>query len=880
MGGTGFPLPGFEDLLNAISSGVCVYSVKPPGTSGADYIIRYFNEYALKHEGMTLDQVAGKSLKDLRSTIDDYGLIEVFRRVWETGEPGFYPASEYTDGKYDNWYENRVFRLHSDMIVAVYDDVTERVKTEETLRSYTRNAPLGFFIADPGGRYIDANPEAERITGYTKHEILTMSISDMIPPEHRDEALKHFQKVVSEGVSLGEVPFQRKDGTRGVWNVRAASLPGNRFMAFVQDISEKYSARENLARNQARYKQAEIIGKVGSWEYDLETGEFWGSEGARRMYGFDSDKTAFTTEEVESRIPERERVHQALLDLIEKGSPYDLEFEVRPLDSQGSRTIHSVAELIRDSHGKPVKVTGMVRDVTTRAEAQSALRESEEKYRSLFENMRDGMIITDNRRHLIQCNRSFLEMFRCTREFALSGSIRRFYPDNEEFQKVGDFLKAIAAEKGEPFITASLMRADGTVFTGEISLFARKTGGGELLGYTGSIRDISRRMLLEEQVRQSQKMEAIGQLAGGIAHDFNNLLTIINGYAYMLLADIPDDDRRRGELEEIRKAGHRAASLTRQLLAFSRKQVLQPEAIDINTRIRDTESMLRRLIGEHILLETRLCPEKLVVMADPGQFDQIIINLAVNARDAMPRGGRLSIETQPVEIGLDEASDKGLDSYGSYALIRVSDNGCGIPPENVPHVFEPFFTTKGTGEGTGMGLPTVFGILKQSKGDISVESSPGSGSVFTVILPRVDAPESRREESSDAAGRKSAGEVILLVEDEESVRELIRSSLELGGFTVMEAENGRAALGILRSMEKPPDLLLTDVMMPEMSGRELAQGLRKLFPETPVCFMSGYTDETIERLELLESGASFIQKPFLPGELIEMVRRVIDGSRA
>jgi signal transduction histidine kinase len=446
--------------------------------------------------------------------------------------------------------------------------------------------------------------------------------------------------------------------------------------------------------------------------------------------------------------------------------------------------------------------------------------------------------------------------------------------------KVGEFLKAISEGRGEPFITARLMRADGSVFTGEISLFARKTGGGELLGYTGSIRDISRRMLLEEQVRQSQKMEAIGQLAGGIAHDFNNLLTIINGYAYMLLADIPDDDRRRGELEEIRKAGHRAASLTRQLLAFSRKQILQPEAIDINARIRDTESMLTRLIGEHILLETRLCPEKLVVMADPGQFDQIIINLAVNARDAMPRGGRLSIETQPVEIGLDEASDKALDSYGSYALIRVVDNGCGIPTENIPHVFEPFFTTKATGEGTGMGLPTVFGILKQSKGDISVESSPGNGSVFTVILPRVDVPESASNEDADPAGRRSSGEIIVLAEDEESVRDLIRSSLELGGFSVVEAENGKAALGILRSMEKPPDLLLTDVMMPEMSGRELARGMRELFPDTPVCFMSGYTDETIERLELLESGASFIQKPFLPGELIEMVRRIIDGNRA
>lgn len=554
MVGTGFPLPGFEELLNAISSGVCVYRVNPPGASGGDYIIQYFNEFALTHEGMSLDQVVGKSLRDLRPTIDKFGLIEVFRQVWETGEPGFFPAAQYSDEKYSNWYENRVFRLQENVIVAVYDDVSERVKTEETLKSYLQNAPVGFFLADRAGRYIDANPEAERITGYTKPEILNMAIPDMIPPEHRDKALEHFERVISDGVSVGEVPFQRKDGTRGVWSVRAARLSGSRFMAFVQDTTDRYSIRENLARNQTRYRQAEIIGKVGSWEYDLKTGEFWGSEGAKRIYGFDPDKAAFTTEDVESRIPERERVHQALVDLIEKGVPYDLEFEILPLGSTSPRTITSVAELMRDALGNPLKVTGMLRDVTVRVEAQSALRESEEKYRSLFENMRDGMIITDNRRHLLHCNRAFLEMFRCTMDYAVGGSIRRFYPDGDEFMKVGEFLKAIAEGRGEPFITARLMRADGSVFTGEISLFARKTGGGELLGYTGSIRDISRRMLLEDQVRQSQKMEAIGQLAGGIAHDFNNLLTIINGYAYMLLADIPDDNRRRGELEEIRKA--------------------------------------------------------------------------------------------------------------------------------------------------------------------------------------------------------------------------------------------------------------------------------------------------------------------------------------
>ena len=1007
-----FPVSSIQELLSTITSGVCLYRVENRGRSGDDYKIIYFNEYALSHEGRTLREIIGKSLKDLRPTIDDYGLIDVFREVWETGEPGFFPARAYIDEKYSNWYENRVFKLSRDIIVAVYDDVSGRYKaeaalreseerlrqvintmekavavyepvdggedfifiemnrfaekltgytvdqvpgkrisqlfpgessvglikalrecsetgkmvkiplrqytdnritlwventifklpdgnvvavfedtfqqheaeealrrSEETLRSYIDNAPLGFFIADANGRYLEVNASASRITGYSREELLAMKIPDMLPEDSREIGMKHFEQVLSNGVANGETPFVRKNGQRGIWAVRAVKLSDDRFMAFSTDVTQNHEMRENLRRNQARYLQAEKNGKVGSWQFDITTSSFWASDGAKSIYGFDSGTDSFTVEEVESRIPRRDEVHQALVDLIENDKPYDLEFQINPMGSASPKIITSVAELVRDEQGHPVKVTGMIQDVTSRVEAGSALRESEEKYRSLFTNIRDAMIITDNNRRLLECNGVFLEMFRCTREDALNRSLEKFYASRSEFESVGEFLSDVAAGVSESFFPAMMQRSDGAEFSAEISLYPRKNAAGDLEGFTGLIRDVSRRVLLEQQVRQSQKMEAIGQLAGGIAHDFNNLLTIINGYSYMLMEGSSPQDKGWKELEEIKKAGHRAASLTRQLLAFSRKQMLKPEIIDLNLRLLETESMLRRLIGEHILLETIIPDEHLMVKADPGQFDQIVLNLAVNSRDAMPLGGRLTISASGVVIDEQKAAEIGLSCSGSLVKITVKDNGCGIDPEHISHIFEPFYTTKGTGEGTGMGLSTVYGIVKQSGGDVQVSSETGRGTEVSVFLPMVQGEEAAFSKAGITAAERSPGELILLVEDEESVRELIRASLEVSGFRIITAGSGDRAVEIAGELQEEPHLLLTDVMMPGISGRELADSVRELFPDTPVCFMSGYTDQTIEKLGVLEGGAFFIQKPFLPSDLIRTIRSILDGKK-
>jgi two-component system cell cycle sensor histidine kinase/response regulator CckA len=394
-----------------------------------------------------------------------------------------------------------------------------------------------------------------------------------------------------------------------------------------------------------------------------------------------------------------------------------------------------------------------------------------------------------------------------------------------------------------------------------------------------NVRDITERKGLEEQLLQSQKMEAIGRLAGGIAHDFNNLLFVILGYAEAL-------EKRGGgtapgdEIAEIRKAAERAAALTRQLLAFSRRQVFERRTINVNTLLCDLDKMLRRLIGEDVSLTTLLDPNLGSVRADAGQIEQVIVNLAVNARDAMPDGGKLTIETRCVELDHEYARDHLSVRPGRYVMVAVSDTGTGMDDETKSKIFEPFFTTKEQGKGTGLGLATVYGIVKQSGGSIWFYSEPGRGTSFKVYLPEVAGLVAGSGRETAALPPERGSETILLTEDEEAVRTLTRKMLAHCGYTILEAASPHQALEIARRHEQPIDLLLTDVVMPEMGGSDLAARLQALRPETRVLYMSGYTDDVIVRHGVLEQGCVFLQKPFTAHALSRKVREALSAARS
>jgi signal transduction histidine kinase/ActR/RegA family two-component response regulator len=406
---------------------------------------------------------------------------------------------------------------------------------------------------------------------------------------------------------------------------------------------------------------------------------------------------------------------------------------------------------------------------------------------------------------------------------------------------------------------------------------------GKPIGIASTERDITERKrveqemrTLEDQLRQSQKMEAIGSLAGGIAHDFNNLLTIIKGYSQLSLMELKEGTPLRGKVEEIQKAADRATALTRQLLAFSRRQVLEVKVVDLNTILRGLDKMLHRMIREDVELVTHLTEDLGSVKVDSGQIEQVVMNLTINARDAMPSGGKLNIETANVELDEHYTRNHVAVKPGSYVMLAVSDTGVGMTLEVRDRVFEPFFTTKEKGKGTGLGLSTVYGIVKQSGGNIWVYSEPGKGTTFKIYLPRVDEPLEEAGEKvvqKEIAGR---GETILLAEDEEKVRQLTGQILTQNGYTVLEASHGDEASHICEQHKGPIHLMVMDVVMPGINGRELAKSLEPHHPEMKVLYMSGYTDNAIVHHGILEKGLSFLQKPFSTDGLLRKVREVLD----
>jgi two-component system cell cycle sensor histidine kinase/response regulator CckA len=541
--------------------------------------------------------------------------------------------------------------------------------------------------------------------------------------------------------------------------------------------------------------------------------------------------------------------------------------------------VEARSTVVTDKAGNPTGMLGVTMDITHRKHAEEELKQSEERYRELVENAHDIIYTHDLEGNYKSINAAAERVTGYTRDEALRMNITQTVPP-EQLETVRQMIARKLAGDRMTAYELEIIAKDGRWIPVEVNT-TLIIQDGVAVGIQGIARNVTERKKLEQQLRQAQKMEAIGLLAGGVAHDFNNLLTAIIGYSDLTIRRLEDHDPLRRNLEEIRRAGNFAASLTRQLLAFSRKQILQPRVLDLNSVVAEMGRMLRRLIGEEIELRTVLRPDLGRIKADPGQIEQVIMNLAINARDAMPHGGKLAIETQAVTFTEELADQPFAVSAGSYVKLLVTDSGIGMDKETVARIFEPFFTTKESGKGTGLGLSTVYGIIKQSGGYIVVQSEIGQGTTFAVYLPQVEAESEEYKLSTAIQDHLQGNETVLLVEDQATVRRTVRKILETYGYQVLEARNGGAALLLCERYEKPIDLLLTDVVMPEMSGRELADRLASQHAETKVLYMSGYTDDVIVHHGVLDEGMAFIQKPFAADVLARKVRDVLDdpGNR-
>jgi len=664
-------------------------------------------------------------------------------------------------------------------------------------------------------------------------------------------------------------------------------LDGDMVVRAVRYAIERKRAENALRKSEERFELMARATNDAVWDWDFATNRMWWNVGVRSFLGYPPDTvgTDFNWWQEHVHPEDRARMISCVRAVIDGGGRFWLD-EYRFLCADGSYAcVFDRGYVLQDEHGKPIRMIGAMMDITDRKRAEEALRETNETLRTLIQASPLGIVVMDRQEKVRIWNPAAERIFGWKSHETLGRALHAMAAPGrqDEFQNLVWRTLQGEALTGLEF---SGSRKTGNGVELSVSMAPLRDARGAISGAMAVVSDVSERKVaegqriqLEEQLRQSQKMEAVGRLAGGIAHDFNNLLTAISGYAELLQNRFGPGDEVRTYVDEILKSSSRATQLTRQMLAFSRRQVLQPKVLDLNAVVQNMEGLLRRLIGEDIDLQTATGANLGCVQADQGQIEQVIMNLAVNARDAMPKGGKLTIETRNVVLDQKYNDRHGRMRSGPHVLLSVCDSGTGMDAETQSHLFEPFFTTKDKDKGTGLGLATVYGIVKQSGGDIWVYSEAGRGSCFKIYLPRVDQVPDEASPGADQTTSSTGSETVLLAEDSDVVRRLLRELIQTNGYTLLEARHGAEALQIGKDYAGIIDLLVTDMVMPQMGGRELAEQLLPLRPKMKVLYMSGYTEDAIVRHGVLDSGTAFLEKPFTPDSLARKIRELLDQKK-
>ncbi|MBI4545823.1 MAG: PAS domain S-box protein [Gemmatimonadetes bacterium] len=760
---------------------------------------------------------------------------------------------------------------------------------DELLRALCSACPDAILLADREGRIRFAAGAAAKLFGYSPEELLGQPVELLVPERlrgsHQELREQYWQSPQPRPMQSGlELYARRKDGSEIPVDILLAPLesgPELLVLAIVRDLGEQRRLESALLDTAERY--ALVLTGMGQVVYSRRPAPGAPLSGEAEFISQQVTDLVGCPPEDFARDPglwyallhpeDRPVVEAATQELVNSGRPGLQEYRLRHRDTGEYRWVEDWTVPQLDDAGAVVRLFGVVRDVTVRAAAARALRESEARYRTLFEQSRSAIIVATWEGRILDFNSAALQLLGCSARDMETLAARDLFADPDDAEWIP---RAILAEESVQDLEVQLQRRDGTARDCLLSATVWKADTGEVLGYEIIAHDITERKRLEREFRQAQKMEAVGRLAGGIAHDFNNLLTVIRGRADLLLAELPGEDPGRPDVDEIAQAADRAASLTQQLLAFSRKQVMQPRLLDLNAVVSNLQRMLRRLIGEDIEIATDLDPTLGKLRADPGQMEQVLMNLVVNARDAMPRGGTLSIGTRSVEVEERQARAHAGAHPGRHALLWVGDTGVGMDRDTLSRIFEPFFTTKEKAQGTGLGLSTVYGIVSQSGGWIDVQSEPGRGTRFDIYLPLAgDAAAEAPRGGPPAAEPGGGGETVLLVEDEDAVRSLARRVLERRGYTILEARTGAQALDLARQYNGAIHLLLTDIMLPQMSGHELAGQVAEVRPGLKTLYMSGYGTVDATALPVIEAGRDFVEKPFTPATLARKVREAL-----
>ncbi len=802
----------------------------------------------------------------------------------------------------------------------MYEDITERRRAEqaqreaeERFRSLFENATEGIFQSTTDGRYLSVNPALARMCGFASPSEMISSVEDLGKEIYADPNVRTvFKHLIEkyESVKDFEYEVRRRDGAK-IWiseNAHVVRNPDGEILSYegtIEDITARKRAElerqvtfeiihavnvtDNLddllrlihiALKKVLYAENCFIAlyepATGMFHFPFFVDQFDQAPPPQRV-GKSCTAHVYRTGQA-MLIPQRTfdlLAEEGKVELVGTPSPSWLGVPLRtPAATIGVLVVqhyedeNAYTERDQEFLGS---VGGQIALAIERKRSEEKVRESEARLRVLVEQLPAVLWTVDRGlRFTSALGAGFARLKIKPDELVGMSLLDYFETADQTFLPIAAHRRAVA---GEP-MTFHVEWKSGSYACHVEPL---RDSDGQVSGAICMSLDITDRKQLEEQLRQAQKMEAVGRLAGGIAHDFNNLLMVIQGYSDLLVERLPDGDPLRRNAEQIQMASQRASSLTRQLLAFSRKQMLAPKILNVQSVVAEMEKILRRLIGEDVQLETSSAPDLGLIKADRSQIEQVILNLAVNARDAMPQGGRLTIETANVELDASYSHPPAVLSPGRYVMLAVTDNGCGMDAETQAHVFEPFFTTKEKGKGTGLGLATVYGVVKQSGGYVWVYSEPGRGTSFKIYLPRIEetAVPAGRDGKSEMQIPERGSETILLVEDEKGVRELAREYLASSGYTVIEAEDGHTALELAAMHVGPIHLLLTDVVMPGISGRELAERVSQIRPGIKIIYMSGYTDQAVVHHGILRNDAVLLQKPFTLMTLAAKLREML-----
>src|SRR4051812_9738827 len=771
--------------------------------------------------------------------------------------------------------------------------------SEARFRAMAESSPPGIYITNPAGDCLYTNRAYQQISGLSEQQARGTGWSSAIHPDDRERVFREWYQAAERRIPfLSEHRFVHPDGKVMWTRVNAAEITEQEqlvgYVGLVEDISQHAAAQAALRQSEERYRAFIEQTAEGVWRFELEQPvpvTLPENEQIERFYTY-----AYLAEcndalaQMYGYSKAQELVGSRLGDMMPRSEPQNVEYlrafirsgyrltdaESHEFDRQGNQRyfLNNLIGFVSEGHLR--RAWGSQRDVTINRQAESAIQASEARFRSVFESGMIGIAFW-NGQLITGANDVLLDMLGYTREDLTRGVLRHGRLSPPGYEEADRKATEETRLRGSctPY-EKEFLRKDGT----RVPVLV---GGARLADHMADavffVLDLTDRRQAEDRLRQAERIEVVGQLAGGMAHEANNQMSVVLGAASFILGRKDLAAEVRQDVDYIRQAAERTASITRQLLAFSRRQILKPEVVDLNAVLNNLQPILRRALTEQQALELRLDPAAAPVRADPAQLDQVLLNLTINARDAMPDGGTLTIETREVELTEEYTARRPGVSItpGTYTALIVTDTGHGMDQETMKHLFEPFFTTKAVGQGSGLGLAMVYGIVKQTGGNIWAYSEPGMGTTLKLYFPSVREAANARSLVEPEHPSRAGGGRILIVEDDPLVREMARRSLAEAGYEVVEAANGQMALDLV-SRDPRVDAVLTDLAMPGIGGRELAQRLRVSRPDLPVVFMSGYTDDVVLRRGLLESGVPFLEKPLSPVKLAEKMRQVLDGG--